>query len=188
MREREASEDGGSTTSRKRKEPSTKDHREHEKERERDRERDYPRGDRDRYDRDDGVRSSRNHHRAHDAEYDGKRTDRDYDRDRDYVREPKDRDRDRDRDRDSYRSRGYREYEPRERGAERAARAKEKGREERRSSRGERLEKPVDDLPYAVVHEGGYTPREKVRERTKSVLDEGERSEKVCDIIFARYI
>ncbi|KAK7056267.1 U1 snRNP protein [Paramarasmius palmivorus] len=119
------SEDGGSTTSRKRKEPSRddRDHRDRDRDRERDRDRDRERDrDRDRersyrdkgkdYDRD--GRDSRHHSRYDD--YDRSRkgsrsdyaSDRDRDRDRDYKssrhsrddRDDRRRDRDRDRERD----------------------------------------------------------------------------------------
>jgi pre-mRNA-processing factor 40 len=119
-RMREASEDGASTTSRKRKEPPRElerdRDRERERERDRDRERDRERSERDRdgerggarerererdrpkdYDRDRDSKSSK-HHRGHD-EYDsrGHRSSREYTRERE-------RDRDRDRDRDHART------------------------------------------------------------------------------------
>ncbi|TFK39920.1 hypothetical protein BDQ12DRAFT_628985 [Crucibulum laeve] len=103
-----ASEDGGSTTSRKRKEPARehrddrdrdrdrgereKDrepHREHDREKDRERPKDYDRG---------GSRSSRHHHRYDD--YSERRHSRDYARDK----EP-----DRDKERDAYRSKHHRD-------------------------------------------------------------------------------
>ena len=123
-REREISEDGGSTTSRRRKEP-VKD-REPEREREhRDRDRD---SERDRHhDRDN--RSDRDR-RAHDHDRDGhaRHSERDYgrERERDYPRDrssykdrererererDRERDRDKDRDRDYYRSSRHRDYD-----------------------------------------------------------------------------
>ncbi|PPR00511.1 hypothetical protein CVT26_009897 [Gymnopilus dilepis] len=97
-----ASDDGGSTTSRKRKEPG-RDHDDDHKERDKDRDRD--RGDRDKRDRDshrdrdrdrgkdyERGRSSRHHHRYDD--YDERRHSRDYARDKD-------------KDRDEYRSSKY---------------------------------------------------------------------------------
>ncbi|CAE6369167.1 unnamed protein product [Rhizoctonia solani] len=85
---KELSEDGGSTTSRKRKEPS---HASYDRDRERDRERER----------------DRKHHR----DYDDHERDRDRDRDRhrDYRdRDYRDRDRDRDRDYRDHRDRDYR--------------------------------------------------------------------------------
>lgn len=87
---REASEDGASTTSRKRKEPA-RDHdggRERERDSHRDRGKDYEKD----------SRSSKHYHRGgHDADYDGghghrSSSRRDYgkDRDKDYVRDDKD--------------------------------------------------------------------------------------------------
>ncbi|KAF8623239.1 hypothetical protein AX15_006472 [Amanita polypyramis BW_CC] len=116
-----ASEDGASTTSKKRKEPA-REHRdererdkedkgrEREKDRDREREKDREHRDRDRdrerdrdkardYERD--SRSSRHHHRYDD--FDGHRSSRDYGRERD-------KDYERDKDRDGYRSsRHYRD-------------------------------------------------------------------------------
>ncbi|EUC55685.1 Pre-mRNA-processing protein PRP40 [Rhizoctonia solani AG-3 Rhs1AP] len=97
---KELSEDGGSTTSRKRKEPS---HASYDRDRDRDRERDR----------------DRKHHRDHD-DYERDR-DRDRDRHRDYRdRDYRDRDRDRDRDYRDHRDRDYRssryEREDRDRG------------------------------------------------------------------------
>ncbi|EDR14046.1 uncharacterized protein LACBIDRAFT_151359, partial [Laccaria bicolor S238N-H82] len=98
-----ASEDGASTTSRKRKEPA-RDHRDGERDKEKERDRDRDRGERERerekdrephrertkdYDR--GTRSSR-HHRYDDYETE-RRTSRDYGRERE-----------KDKDRDGYRS------------------------------------------------------------------------------------
>ncbi|CAE6542388.1 unnamed protein product [Rhizoctonia solani] len=87
---KELSEDGGSTTSRKRKEPSHASY-DRDRDRERDRERDR----------------DRKHHR----DYDDYERDRDRDRDRDRHRDYRDRDyRDRDRDRD----RDYRDHRDRD--------------------------------------------------------------------------
>ncbi|KAI3600446.1 formin binding protein, partial [Moniliophthora roreri] len=119
LREAANSEDGGSTTSRKRKELSRddRDHRDRDRdrdrERDRDRDRDRERSYRDRgkdYDRD--SRDSRHHHRYDDYDRSrrGSRSDypSDRDRDRDYRpskhsrddRDDRRRDRDRERDRD----------------------------------------------------------------------------------------
>ncbi|KDQ61667.1 hypothetical protein JAAARDRAFT_172033 [Jaapia argillacea MUCL 33604] len=134
LRDREASEDGASTTSRRRKEPSTREHRdeperdrgEREKDRDRERERDSHR------DRDHESRSSKHHRRSgyddqprSSREHGGKDRDRDYgkDRDKDYSSKEKDR------DRDYYKSsKHHRDYEYEREG-------KEERRKERKSSR-----------------------------------------------------
>src|SRR6266850_7096613 len=101
---REISEDGGSTISRKRKEPG---HRETERERDRD-----PR-DRDR-DREKDKDKDRDRDRDRERERDRDR-DRDHDRDRERERDrdrdrDRERDRDRDRDRERERDRGSRHH------------------------------------------------------------------------------
>ncbi|KAK0489092.1 hypothetical protein IW261DRAFT_1443159 [Armillaria novae-zelandiae] len=123
LREAAGSEDGGSTTSRKRKEPARDGDREHDRDRDRDRERERDREpsfrerDRNRERGKDYDRDNRRHHYRHD-DYDGRRSSREYtradrdekDRERDGYRprhqrdEKDDRRRDRDRDRDRERS------------------------------------------------------------------------------------
>ncbi|KAH8110818.1 hypothetical protein DFH11DRAFT_1730027 [Phellopilus nigrolimitatus] len=155
LRERELSEDGGSTTSRKRKEPSGR-------EKDGDRDREY----RD-YDREDGGsgRSSRHHRRGHDADYDVRR-----DRDRDY----KDRDRDRE---GAYKSR-YREHERERSGRDKSERDRDRAeredrrREDKKPSRVDLDRDFVEDPRYAIVHEGGV----KREHDDKSVYS--DRSEK----------
>ncbi|KLO11520.1 hypothetical protein SCHPADRAFT_905943 [Schizopora paradoxa] len=167
MKEREASEDGGSTTSRRRKEPSDK-HRDGERDRsrdhrDRDRDADYDRDDRDK------DRSSRHHHRSgHDADYDSRRSERDY-RDRD-----RDRDRDYTRDRDGYRSR--RDYDARDRDRGRDKERDYRDRDDRddrrrRGSHGVPSDRDWEDPRHTVAHEGGEK-----REREKSEFS--DRSEK----------
>ncbi|KAF9006017.1 hypothetical protein BDQ17DRAFT_1352580 [Cyathus striatus] len=176
-----ASEDGGSTTSRKRKEPS-RDHRdgdrerEREKERDRDRERDKererdrdrdPLRDRDRdrererdrgkdYDR--GARGSRHHHRYEDYDIHGRRPSRDYGRDKELDRE---------KDREGYRSSKHHRDDDRRRDRE--------GRErERRSSR-------AGDYGYARDWEDA-PPKKEDRERSASVYhDEPPREKRDYD-------
>ncbi|EJD08552.1 uncharacterized protein FOMMEDRAFT_165104 [Fomitiporia mediterranea MF3/22] len=163
LREREMSEDGGSATSRKRKEPSLRDSgredRDRERQRDRDRERERDRDHRDyEREREDG-RSSKHHRRGHEADYEGRREreyrDRDrLDRDRDREYRERDRDREREKDRDGYRTR----YE---RGRDRSERDKDReerdDRERRRSSM-PRL--PPDDPHHA---EGTGEKRERGR-------------------------
>ncbi|KAI0047224.1 hypothetical protein FA95DRAFT_1519206 [Auriscalpium vulgare] len=117
---REMSEDGGSTVSRKRKEPAVlrEPEREREKERDREREKDYRDRDRDRERDKERDRGSRYHHRGHDEYESHHRSSRDYrDRDQDRDRDPRDirdpRDpRDKERDRYGYRSsKHYRDHE-----------------------------------------------------------------------------
>ncbi|RDB23443.1 Pre-mRNA-processing protein prp40 [Hypsizygus marmoreus] len=149
-----ASEDGASTTSRKRKEP-TRDHREgdRDRERERDRDREKDRGDKDR-DRDRGDKDREPHHRERERERDrpkeyekesrssrhhryddqdshGRRSSRDYGRDKDIDKE---------RDRDGYRSSKYGHH--RDTDKDDRKREKDSGREDRRYGRDR-----VDDAP-----------------------------------------
>lgn len=166
-----ASEDGASTTSRKRKEPA-RDHRDGERDKEKERDRDRDRGERERerekdrephrertkdYDR--GTRSSR-HHRYDDYETE-RRTSRDYGRERE-------KDVDREKDRDGYRSsKHHRDGERDDR-----KRDREGGRDrERKSSRGD--------------HGSGYweePPLKKERERSTSVYrDEPPREKRDHD-------
>ncbi|CCL99684.1 uncharacterized protein FIBRA_01705 [Fibroporia radiculosa] len=109
-REREASEDGGSTTSRKRKEPTKdtrdgdreRDHREH-RDRERDSERDYH-----------DSRSTRPHRGHEDHESHSHRSSKDYPRERDYAKEKAYHGREKERDKGDHAyksSRHHREYE-----------------------------------------------------------------------------
>ncbi|KAF8347783.1 pre-mRNA-processing protein prp40 [Amanita rubescens] len=164
-----ASEDGASTTSRKRKEP----HREHRDERERDKEdkgrdrekdrdrerdrdkekdREYRDRDRERdRDRDRNRdyeregRSSRHHHRY--DELDGHRSSRDYGRERD-------KDYERDKDREGYRSsRHYRDDDRK--------RERDGGHRDRKSSHGAGYGRDWDE-----------PPRREERERSASVYDE----------------
>lgn len=166
LREREASEDGGSTTSRKRKEPA----------RDRDVDRDHEKDDVRRKDRDhdkDAGRPSK-HHRGYD-DYDshGHRSSRDH-RDRDYGR---DREKDyygKDKDRDhGYRSsKHHRDYE----------------RDDRRGSRRGDGYKDWDDVretvPYKEDREkSASTYKEEgggKRDRAPEERLHDERSEKVC--------
>ncbi|KAH9935883.1 uncharacterized protein BXZ73DRAFT_89380 [Epithele typhae] len=114
-REREISEDGGSTTSRRRKEVV----KDRDGDRERDRERDYRDRDRehdkergrDRDGRSDrrGDKDGYSRHSERDHGRDGK--DRDYSKDKSYKDRERDRDRDRERDRDHYRSSRHREHD-----------------------------------------------------------------------------
>ncbi|KIJ55313.1 hypothetical protein M422DRAFT_199451 [Sphaerobolus stellatus SS14] len=110
---KEASEDGGSTTSRKRKDPPEHDGSERyrdKEERYKDRERDRDRDRHDR-DRDRGKEYEKDRHGRHRDDYDKDRReyrdrdrgdrDRDRDRDREYYRDRDSRHRDRDRKRDS---------------------------------------------------------------------------------------
>ena len=85
LREKEASEDGGSTTSRKRKEPA-KDREEKDKDKDKDKDKEKDKDIKDRGDRE---------------------RDRDRDRSRDYRDKDRERDRDRDRDRERDRDRDY---------------------------------------------------------------------------------
>lgn len=175
MREH-TSEDGGSTTSRRRKEPIKDGER--ERDRERDRDRDYRDKDRDREDRDSHhereSRSSR-HHRGHD-EYDSRarHSSRDYTRERE-LKDKKTKDSDyksskhhKDLDRDERRRRGSRaDYDY-----------------------GREWDEPASfppEVPYsddreksASVYKEERDPREK---RERSVYDEKvyeERPDKVC--------
>ncbi|KAF5377810.1 hypothetical protein D9757_008104 [Collybiopsis confluens] len=108
MREAVVSEDGGSTSGRKRKDPPAEQSRERDRSdrdrRERERESLYR--DRDRGAKDHDSRNSRHHYRHDD--YD-RRGSRDYKHDKDDRRREKDRDRDRDRERERERERGDRE-------------------------------------------------------------------------------
>ncbi|KAF8909298.1 pre-mRNA-processing protein prp40 [Gymnopilus junonius] len=129
-----ASDDGGSTTSRKRKEPGRDrddEHRERDKDRDRERDRDRG-GDREKRDRDshrdrerergkdyERSRSSRHHHRY--DEYDEHRHSKDYGRERDKKDE---------KDRDGYRSSKY------HRDGDKEERKKDRERKERGSSHG----------------------------------------------------
>ncbi|PPQ91486.1 hypothetical protein CVT25_013743 [Psilocybe cyanescens] len=111
------SDDGGSTTSRKRKEPLHDDYRDKDRDREREKDRDRERergGDREKRDRDShrdrdkerdrvkdyerSSRSSRHHHRY--EEYDERRP-------REYTRGEREKDSERDKDRDGYKSSKY---------------------------------------------------------------------------------
>ncbi|KAF9480538.1 hypothetical protein BDN70DRAFT_920496 [Pholiota conissans] len=176
------SDDGGSTTSRKRKEPTRE--RDDDRDRaDRERERDRDRGDRDKRDRDShrdkererererdrgkdydrSTRSSRHHHRYDD--YDG-----DHRHARDYDRE---------KDRDGYRSSKY------HRDGDRDDRKKDKDvprEKERRLSRGERGSSPRDwdDTPKASDRaRSNSIYKEDVREKRESEdKGTGERAEK----------
>jgi len=115
------SEDGGSTTSRRRREPERSD-RDRDRDRgERDKDRDRDHRDKDRdvgsRDRDREPRSSR-HHRHDDHDDHGRRSSRDYTRDKDHYSKDKDRDKDREH---SYKSssRHHRDYDRDDRKKER---------------------------------------------------------------------
>ncbi|KAF8967718.1 hypothetical protein BDZ97DRAFT_506785 [Flammula alnicola] len=187
------SDDGGSTTSRKRKEPARDrdDERERgEREKDRDRERDRG-GDREKRDRDShrdrdrerererdrgkdyerGARSSRHHHRYDDYEAEHRHS-RDYGRDKDLDRE---------KDRDGYRSSKYhRDGEKEDRKKDRDG-GKEK---ERRLSRGERGSshgREWDDAPKVPERERSTSVyKEEVREkREQEDKGQNDRAEKV---------
>ena len=181
-----ASEDGASTTSRKRKEPA-RDHRDGERDKEKERDRDRDRGERERerekdrephrertkdYDR--GTRSSR-HHRYDDYETE-RRSSRDYGRERE-------KDIDREKDRDGYRSsKHHRDSERDDR-----KRDREGGRDrERKSSRGDHGSGYWDEAPLKKERERSTSvyrdepPREK-RDHDDKVQD--SRAEKVKVII-----
>ncbi|CAE6462005.1 unnamed protein product [Rhizoctonia solani] len=149
---KELSEDGGSTTSRKRKEPS---HASYDRDRERDRERER----------------DRKHHRDHDDYERDRERDRDRDRDRDRHRDYRDRDyrdRDRERDRDRDRDRDYRDHRDRDyRGSSRYERDdRDRG---HRSDRHRRDTMDVDryELDYAD---------ERARKKTRMDVDGREDS------------
>ncbi|EMD38842.1 hypothetical protein CERSUDRAFT_112571 [Gelatoporia subvermispora B] len=169
-REREASEDGGSTTSRRRKEP-VKDTRDVDRarsrdrvDRERDRERDRDRDHRDKSKDVEKNPHERRHGRHDDYDSHGNRSSRDYARDREY---PKDkpshthiREKDRPKDRDyAYRSSRHRDYE------------RDEHRRDRRGSRGDH-----EDYHAYPVHE--TTPYRDDRERSASVYREDPREKR----------
>ncbi|OBZ74184.1 Pre-mRNA-processing protein prp40 [Grifola frondosa] len=178
-REREASEDGGSTTSRRRREPIKETRevdRERERgERERDRDREYREREReaDKDSHHEKERSSK-HPRAHD-DYDSHahRSSKDYNRERDYAKEKtyypkeKEREREREKDKDYYKSsRHHRDYDRDDR------------RRDRRGSRGDfdgfSNREWEDGYP---AHEGAAPYREE-RERSTSVYRDTESREK----------
>ncbi|KAL5536709.1 PRP40 [Sanghuangporus sanghuang] len=167
-REREMSEDGGSTTSRRRKEPVGRDGKESERDRDRERERDREKED---------SRSSKHHRRSHGVDYEGRRDkeyrDRDRDREREYRdkdKEYRDRDRDRERERDRGRDRdGYKSRN--DRGRDKSERDRE--RDDRVDRRRSSVPAPSPEDPrYPVVHEGSGEKRD----RGRSVFS--DRSEK----------
>ncbi|OCH93687.1 hypothetical protein OBBRIDRAFT_811000 [Obba rivulosa] len=179
LREREASEDGGSTTSRRRKEP-TKDSRDVDRarsrdrgDRDRDRERDRDRDLRDRskdVEKDAHQDRERRHGRGYDdADSHGHRSSRDYARERDH---PKDkayhgREKEREKDRDyAYRSSRHREYE------------RDDHRRDRRGSRGDR-----EDFHRRDWEEPGFPPLDappfkEERERSASAYREDPREKR----------
>ncbi|EPQ56799.1 hypothetical protein GLOTRDRAFT_105293 [Gloeophyllum trabeum ATCC 11539] len=162
LRDKEASEDGGSTTSRKRKEPSSRDHREErDKDEERDRKREREREPHREREKEHEPRGSRHHHRGYDDyEHGSHRSSRDY-RDRDRERE-RDYGKDKDKDREYYRSsKHYREQE--------LDRERDGKRKDRRGSYSGGRE--WEEAPgHATAYEGG-APRP-YRERSTSVYRE----------------
>ncbi|KAH9839899.1 uncharacterized protein C8Q71DRAFT_744711 [Rhodofomes roseus] len=156
QREREASEDGGSTTSRRRKE-AIKDSRD-ERDRDRDRERDRDHRDKDRDEKD--TRSSRSHrgHDDHDAH--SHRSTREHGRERDkaYYGREKEREKEREKDYAYKPSKHHREYERDDR------------RRDRRGSRGE------DHPAYPPPPEA--PPFKEDRERSASTYREDPREKR----------
>lgn len=188
-REREASEDGGSTTSRRRKDPrdAHDDDREKERDRARSKDRDHRDREKDRDEKDSHhereSRSSRRHHKHDDYDKEVRRPSRDYSRDRGYS---KDRghykDKERDHDREYYKSsRHHRDYERDDRRRRGSSRAEFDG-----YSRDWDEPYPAETLPYherersASVYKEERDPREK---RERPAYDDRlyeERAEKVC--------
>ncbi|KAJ3516939.1 hypothetical protein NLJ89_g809 [Agrocybe chaxingu] len=181
-RMREAgSEDGGSATSRKRKEPSHRDD-DRDKERDRDKDRDRERGEKDKRDKDShrdrerdrdkdrerdrdrgkdyerGSRSSRHHHRY--DNYDSERRGS-----RDYGREREDRDKDRD---------GYRPSKYHRDDEKRKDRDGRDGRRERDASRG----KDWDETRGELSKESVSNPIFKEEGREKREHDDGSQGDR----------
>ncbi|THG94455.1 hypothetical protein EW026_g7029 [Hermanssonia centrifuga] len=153
-REKEASEDGGSTTSRRRKEPT--------KDGDRERDRDHGKEHRDRdVDRDSHhereSRSSR-HHRGHDDyESHARRSSRDYTKDRDHAKS-----KDGEKDRDyaySRSSRHHRDYD-------------------REDKRRKSTKEPSRDWDEASSHPPEAPPYREERERSASVYKEDPREKR----------
>ncbi|TFK51650.1 hypothetical protein OE88DRAFT_1698706 [Heliocybe sulcata] len=175
LREKEASEDGGSTTSRKRKEPSTKDHRDdRDKDEERDRKRERePYRERE---KEHDARSSRHHSRRGYDEYEhpaprSSREYRDRERERDFSKE---KDKERDRTRDYYRSsKHHRDFE-----YDKERDDKPKDRRGSRSEYGSAYgAREWEEVPvHATAYEGGIPPP--FRERSASVYREEPRDKR----------
>lgn len=145
---KEASEDGASTTSRRRKEPDRESDRYRDRDERSHKDRDRER-DRDRHDRDKSKEYDKDRHSRHSRD--------DYDK-----REYRDKDRDRDRDRDYYSSR-HRDRE-RDRKKE-SGRGRDRDRDRERDRERDRgRDKRKDEMDW----EDGLTRRDSSRERGRS--------------------
>lgn len=185
------SDDGGSTTSRKRKEPLHDDYRDKDRDREREKDRDRERergGDREKRDRDShrdrdkerdrvkdyerSSRSSRHHHRY--EEYDERRP-------REYTRGEREKDSERDKDRDGYKSSKYHrdgdEKKKDKDGKERVSKS--------RVERGSSLARDWESTPKRERSDSVYKEDSQKRElpEDKSLSD---RADKVCLILLSR--
>ncbi|KAI0741910.1 hypothetical protein C8Q80DRAFT_1274258 [Daedaleopsis nitida] len=174
LREREMSEDGGSTTSRRRKEPPREREADRDRDRDRDRERERDKEHRDRdkeSERSRPERESRSRDRRthdHDSHRDSRHADRDYGRERserDYPKDKHSKDRERERDRERDRDRDYYSRSSRHRDHERDDR-----RREHRSTR------DWDD-GYSA-HDSVPPYKERERERGDSMYREADPREK----------
>ncbi|KZT65748.1 hypothetical protein DAEQUDRAFT_768584 [Daedalea quercina L-15889] len=159
LRDREASEDGGSTTSRRRREPA----KESRDDRDRDRARERDHRERDTDDKD--TRSSRSHRGHDDYDTHGHRSSKDYGRERDKAYYGREKDREKEREKEKERdyayksSRHHRDYERDDR------------RRDRRGSRGD-----YDDYTAHPPHEPPSHKED--RERSASVYREDLREKR----------